>query len=776
MDLTVNTLSILNRINFADGTSILSSYDQTKNKLLGVLRNSETNTFSITDRVLCNRDLEVSSYLLTPQVRIQSVSYRNDLDEMGLPSIQNIAFTELLRQSIIDNASQMTTIAQMIDTTTKQISCTSIEFLNDLDNLVPRSQAKAFTDQNATDILSNKTLLNSFIPSILNVSSKSITLDDTSNKILLDDGVISVSDQANTTKTSITKSQIQLIAPGQPTITLSNGKVDCGSGYFRVNNNNMDFYSFNELFFYANSVNAKMKIPVSGPIIMNTSLSLTHTAAANRIFQGSTFALTNTVDGSYSSIITAKIYDDGVDLYIKNTVLSGSTIISGNGVYGDTNLLYINLDSIKSVVPINTFITSGVSAGNDIATFSTNDSSCSLRGLSIYPASSTGINPITDALDAVISSRKGIATAQVLTLTNFSSLTNGIRIANDGTTATLKIQCGSNSFLMDSSQTRTDMNHILKFSGSLASSREIQNVTKYNLADIQLGSGIGSISLDSTMPSGYPGITYNCDLANGFHNFGVMDGSSVKSYPLKIDKSRVTVNNMLSIASPDSDGNRLDISHSSNTTTMKIKCNLPSNAGFLAFLGEQTNASSVPTNHGIITLSPYGIFISKPIQFQYSTQPATLLHLGYIYSSQCTYSNVISSSAIRPVQTIALGDPTNFPATNGSYGTYLVTWQFSVAVNTPLLSTASFSALEFAISNVANNSFDSNTYTYPSYKRLIRIYPSITEGTSDILETTSCVIRYNSSASSYIYLNYLATFTGSTLIRVGGYVTITRIG
>jgi len=88
--------------------------------------------------------------------------------------------------------------------------------------------------------------------------------------------------------------------------------------------------------------------------------------------------------------------------------------------------------------------------------------------------------------------------------------------------------------------------------------------------------------------------------------------------------------------------------------------------------------------------------------------------------------------------------------------------------------TATFYNFQFAIANTATNSFDSGTFTYPSFVNLIKIYPTLTP-TDTIGFPTSCVYR-STTANHIAYFNYLATYTGGTNIIVGGEHTITRIG
>lgn len=115
MNLSVEDLTVGGKIIFADGTQLDSSYSSLFSGFLNFERNPTLGTTTLlSDKLLITNEIETSSRLIAPSVRLQVVTFLSDLDENNLPVVQSRGFSDILRQKILDNGAMIDSIIPTI--------------------------------------------------------------------------------------------------------------------------------------------------------------------------------------------------------------------------------------------------------------------------------------------------------------------------------------------------------------------------------------------------------------------------------------------------------------------------------------------------------------------------------------------------------------------------------------------------------------------------------------------------------------------------------------
>ena len=453
---------------------------------------------------------------------------------------------------------------------------------------------------------------------------------------------------------------------------------------------------------------------------------------------------------------------------------SGTGIISQTIVSGDVstqNALRRTSCTITSTNPTGT----GTSALDILDTTTS-------RGLFIVPSADNGSLSDTNVRgDCVIGSR--IRNGGAITISNYNdNFRNGLRVfTTDASNCGIKLQCGQNTggqyteLAMDynriTNNTITTFNNAINFNPTTpqltnSSKRLLSGLGTLSFTDISgnnstNGSIVSRIWTDTSFVNNINGMYYDCGINSGFHQFLVRDSGGVVSTPIYFGSSLTSVSNTFVVRNATTTSNRLDIDGDTTPNTyIRGRTSTFSTDAHIHFRCDFRGASGSVVTNDVLNMTPTFVNYRRPIQFNYLTTPSAINQLGFLVGTQMTSVNVASSTNIRSI--------TSYTFT--SAGTYLINWGVYANMST---GTATFTQFQIGIANTATNTFDTYTQTYPSYRNLIRTYPTLTT-TSDLYEPTSCV--YVAATNSVAYFNYLTNYTGGTNIVMGGYYTITRIG
>lgn len=296
----------------------------------------------------------------------------------------------------------------------------------------------------------------------------------------------------------------------------------------------------------------------------------------------------------------------------------------------------------------------------------------------------------------------------------------------------------------------------LSFLGTTAGLREIKNLSTLRIVD---GSNETSVYMDQS--GDVKGMYYNCNLNSGAHSFTVRNASGVSKAPFVIASGFTSALNTLTVRNETTPSNRFDIStNASQVTSIDAKSATASTSASININCDSVNSSSVATSNAVASFSPAAIEIKRPIQCNYSTVPNNMNHIGFQTTTLIGGASVASNTNIRNLASY----------TFATSGTYLIHWTVSLTINT---GTATFSNLQFAISS-SSTSFDTYTFTYPSFMDLKRSHPTLSPSDS-IAMPTSCVFRAT-AANAVAYFNYRVSYDIGFNVTVGGTYTVTRVG
>lgn len=546
----------------------------------------------------------------------------------------------------------------------------------------------------------------------------------------------------------------------------------------------------------------------STTVNMTKPINMIDTTSSNRNINSSLLGL-NENTGTYNSALLGQIYQTTTTQYHQNLVNSGNInmVVKDSG---GTNItpLQLTSSSLNVASNVNVSMSAGTGIINQTNTLGVNTASntfkrsqvvissnsptgTSTSGLEVYDdvngkgcfiMPNTGSGTLGDTArtnDCAIISRSP-QNSNAITISNWNTnLRNGLRVfTTDVNNCGLTLQCGQNStadytelamnYNRTTNTTTTTFNNSINFnpSNAVAPSRRILNgIGTLGLTDI-LGNTTGgtataNIYLDSTLT--VPGVVYDCNLNNGYHIFSTNDGSGNESSPIYFGSALTSVSNTFVIRSAVTPSNRFDIlTDASNNTNIRARSTTASTNAVININCDTVSAGGVTTNTPVINIYPTAFQILRPLQFSYSTIPNAMNHLGF--QSTTTMSSVVvaSSSSIRNITSYSFTD----------IGTYMINWGIYGNMQS---GTATFTNLQFGIANTATNSFDTYTFTYPSYLNLVRDYPTLASTDQAINVNTSCVYRATTTGK-IAYFNYLAEYTGGTNIVLGGTYTITRIG
>lgn len=546
----------------------------------------------------------------------------------------------------------------------------------------------------------------------------------------------------------------------------------------------------------------------STTVNMTKPINMTDATSSNRNINSSLLGL-NENTGTYNSALLGQIYQTTTTQYHQNLVNSGAInmVVKDSG---GTNItpLQLTSSSLNIASNVNVSMPAGTGIINQTNTLGVNTASNTFKRSQVVISSNSPTGTSTSALevyddvngkgcfimpntgsgtlgdtsrtnDCAIISRSP-QNSNAITIANWNTnMRNGLRVfTTDINNCGLTLQCGQNStadytelamnYNRTTNTTTTTFNNSINFnpSNAVAPSRRILNgIGTLGLTDI-LGNTTGgtataNIYLDSTLT--VPGVVYDCNLNNGYHIFSTNDGSGNESSPIYFGSALTSVSNTFVVRSSVTPSNRLDIlTDASNNTNIRARSTTASTNAVININCDTVSAGGVTTNTPVINIYPTAFQILRPLQFSYSTIPNAMNHLGF--QSTTTMSSVVvaSSSSIRNITSYTFTD----------IGTYMINWGIYGNMQS---GTATFTNLQFGIANTSTNTFDSYTFTYPSYLNLVRDYPTLASTDQAINVNTSCVYRATTTGK-IAYFNYLAEYTGGTNIVLGGTYTITRIG
>ena len=545
-------------------------------------------------------------------------------------------------------------------------------------------------------------------------------------------------------------------------------------------------------------------INTSNRIVMNSATS------ANRNINTSLLGLNENV-GVYSSTLLGQIYQSGATQFQQNLVNSGSInfVVKDSGGNNITPFQATSTaDNIPSNVNLNMAAGTGIISQTGIAgsntavnmfkrsqvlinsNSATGSSTTGLevyddgvgggRGLFILPNSgSSSLGDTNRQNDCCLTSRANQNT-NALTLSNWNSnFRNGLRIfTTDISNCGLTLQCGQSSsadwtelamnYNRGTNTTTTTFNNVINFNpnGNLAPSRrQLTGLGTLSFTDISGNTTTGArnsfIYMDSSLTIG--GLIYDVSLNGGYHIFSANDAGGVKTTPIYYSSAITSVSNTFIVRSSVTPSNRFDIlTDTGNNTNMRARSVTASTNALININCDSVSAGGVTTNNAVATIAPTYFEMKRPIQLNYSTIPNAMNQIGFQTTTTMASVNVATSANIRNITTYTFADA----------GTYMINWGIYAAMNT---GTATFTNLQFGIANTATNTFDTFTFTYPSFIDLKRDYPTLTTSDNAIALPTSCVYRAT-TAGKIAYFNYLADYTGGTNIIIGGTYTVSRVG
>ena len=487
---------------------------------------------------------------------------------------------------------------------------------------------------------------------------------------------------------------------------------------------------------------------------VNYYQNLVNSGSINFAVQNSSAVVLNAFQVTYNDTLVNNRCTVKANLLqtVANTIIDQSTIIS---------------DLTQNIFKLTAFKVSYGVSSNPTAEFLENVTGRGLRIVCDAPPGS--YSTLTKLNDSVIVSRFRPTSESVgLVLAIPSSNNCGIRIASPLVNVGLiKLQTGANQITMYDENdavypNTTTIATKMRMIGLTTDSRNIDNVGKLNLYDVNNGIATGSIYVNGPTSE----IIYQCSQDDYKHSF--YTGATRRFY---VDGGSVNI-----FVAPtfffSPSGSRLQIrSEGSGITDIKgenfnginssIKFTLTNSAGTgIHSMSIKTDEilSNVPIKLG--GGSTYLEFLDGTRQTTAYIKP-TGMDVGNMVTATLSSANVGSNASIRNIGSYLFANA----------GTYMINWNIYATADSGVINLTNFKC---GIANTSTNSFDIYTFTYPSLINLVDIHPTLST-TTIVNFPTSCMYRATTSGDKYAYFNYLATFTGTGNIIVGGTYTITRI-
>jgi len=301
-NITCNNLLIEGVLTFGDNTQQNTSQNNLAEKLLGVERNPIENTISFSlDNVIVNRSLQVSEQVGTPSVRLQNLTFLNDLDVTNNPVVQSKGFSESIRQNIVNARDQIDSmIPDIIDPPNKRIRLSGDGIL-----LQATTEGVTATNEDTGQFVS-------FDPEQIRLVAGGIYINASNNEISSIDESTGLSAQFQSN---------QLLMNGNPPFTYGQLKADSLKmandvtteyGYFLANEIILDDVTNQkaiQLQIGANNTPPKLRIAYSGHEMSfqyngifcsgNENFSLTNNTNFFKLQSAISLKQTNKLDGEY---------------------------------------------------------------------------------------------------------------------------------------------------------------------------------------------------------------------------------------------------------------------------------------------------------------------------------------------------------------------------------------------------------------------------------------------------------------------------------------------
>lgn len=129
MNKTFNDVTVLGKIIFSDGKYFDQSNLSSLKNITSFERNDTQGTTSLLqDELIINQKITTNTELEAPKIKIGSLFFKDDLDEQGLPNIQNRAFSEIVRQRLETVKSVVDSIVpDIIEPAQKKLKISNLE-------------------------------------------------------------------------------------------------------------------------------------------------------------------------------------------------------------------------------------------------------------------------------------------------------------------------------------------------------------------------------------------------------------------------------------------------------------------------------------------------------------------------------------------------------------------------------------------------------------------------------------------------------------------------
>lgn len=548
----------------------------------------------LTDDILqVNTDIECSNTVKSNKARLLSVIYDNDLDEVGEPSVQVSAFTEIKKDELSTayNFSQLVT-EELIDMVHKKLRPSEV-IIKSLNPLLTQNNLKYY----GLEFTKEQTYVGDFLfngPDFELTQGISIKGD-----LKLE----------NSTKRKVHAGRLQITN----TILNNNNTTRSDIDNSIVENSYTGFQIYN--------INETTWLQGIGP---SSILKITSANSSN--------ASLNFIEVNGNTLQT--IFGENCS-FSKNLTVTGSSILNAltiNGLITQTPISGSTAANIMRKVVSN--INSGVTSTNTNPSFESIDTFVS-KGFHVIPNCGPGtINPIVVSGDTLIGSR-GLQNNQAFSIATWSNIHLGIRLLSTSSTQG-SIVCRVANSILSISETGLSITGVLSLTGP-PSSRKIDVVNTLIFRD---SVDNNTLFFDAAMSE----MKYSLSNTNYSHSFYIQEVGKMTISNTEIN----TTNNFVlrnisnlttrSIFSIDSNG-KMNIS-STNSTSLNSSISL-------------NTKNSAGTTKEVMLINNNSCIINSPINTSLSSNPTSFNDVGYIFTYENNL-NYFSSNSIINISSISL--------------------------------------------------------------------------------------------------------------------------
>lgn len=420
MNQTVNNLKVLGKIFYENQAFIDQTNVQQINNISDFERNFITNkTTLLNDDLIVNKNIEVTNQVKANKVRLHSILYEEDVDEVGNIREQKKAFTQDMKDKI-DNIGDV--IPTIVDPVNKKIKM--VNYYTGKDPILYPNPDSTF-NQNLIEL------------------GKYKILDGSDNMIFQIHQPSSATYFQNLYYSGSSGGSLNFVLKNSSNQNYF--PIQCISGGGVLFNDNVNVAS--GLTTNLKNTTISGSLSLTGDLTHTTSGVITQSGTGTNTFKGSTFTTLTTSGTSSLAGVTCTTLTSSSTTSLGATTASSLTT-SGNFTQSSTGIIS------QSGSNTNTFKKTIISTDTGTGSTGISTPMCEIfdsapgpfsgRGIQIIPSNSTaGWNVIVVAGDSCITNRSNNAGA--LTLAAWGTTPSGVRIQSGTSTASTNIVAGTSS-------------------------------------------------------------------------------------------------------------------------------------------------------------------------------------------------------------------------------------------------------------------------------------------------------------------------------------------